>query len=61
MLAANPFSHRYIYYFMLVQLLDDLYQQLFVCSERAQGSAQQGISIKHQQGIKYIMFIAKTF
>ena len=40
------------YYFLLVQLLNDLYQQsLFVCScsKRAQGSA-----IKHQQGIKYI-------
>ena len=38
------------YYFLLVQLLNDLYQQsLFVCScsKRAQGSA-----IKHQQGIK---------
>ena len=37
------------YYFLLVQLLNDLYQQsLFVCScsKRAQGSA-----IKHQQGI----------
>ena len=38
------------YYFLLVQLLNDLYQQsLFVCScsKRAQGSV-----IKHQQGIK---------
>ena len=37
------------YYFLLVQLLNDLYQQsLFVCSysKRAQGSA-----IKHQQDI----------
>ena len=37
------------YYFLLVQLLNDLYQQsLFVCScsKRPQGSA-----IKHQQGI----------
>ena len=41
------------YYFLLVQLLNDLYQQsLFVCScsKRAQGSA-----IKHQQGINYIV------
>ena len=41
------------YYFLLVQLLNDLYQQsLFVCScsKRAQGSA-----IKHQQGINNII------
>ena len=40
------------YYFLLVQLLNDLYQQsLFVCScsKRAEGSA-----IKHQQGIKTV-------
>ena len=40
------------YYFLLVQLLNDLYQQsLFACScsKRAQGSA-----IKHQQGINAI-------
>ena len=48
------------YYFLLVQLLNDLYQQsLFVCScsKRAQGSA-----IKHQQGINnYIvnMYLSK--
>ena len=44
------------YYFLLVQLLNDLYQQsLFVCScsKRAQGSA-----IKHQQGINiYYIYI----
>ena len=41
------------YYFLLVQLLNDLYQQsLFVCScsKRAQGSA-----IKHQQGINILI------
>ena len=48
------------YYFLLVQLLNDLYQQsLFVCScsKRAQDSA-----IKHQQGINFIyMKIAIVF
>ena len=44
------------YYFLLVQLLNDLYQQsLFLCScsKRVQSSA-----IKHHQGIKYINFIS---
>ena len=42
------------YYFLLVQLLNDLYQQsLFVCScsKRAQGSA-----IKASLGSKHILF-----
>ena len=47
------------YYFLLVQLLNDLYQQsLFVCScsKRAQGSA-----IKHQQGINTYTLNAYPF
>ena len=46
------------YYFLLVKLLNDLYQQsLFVCScsKRAQGSA-----IKHQQGINFIVLCYST-
>ena len=46
------------YYFLLVQLLNDLYQQsLFVCScsKWAQGSA-----IKHQQGINEYFYTCQN-